>query len=275
MDILIRIFFFLFGVIIGSFLNVVLYRLHTGKSLNGRSHCMSCGKTLVWYELVPLFSYIAQKGRCRGCAASVPIRYFVVELFTGMLFLWMWSLFMSDYISLLLHLLLVTLSVLIIVYDMRHTIIPDELTVLMGVVVCMMLGYLWWMLLLSGVDMVWHVVAGGIVTFFFWGLWFVSKGRWIGLGDAKLALPLGVLVGIEGIFSMVVFSFWIGACISLILMAIGNILKKGKTHLRFFPTPITIKSEVPFAPFLIAGFALVHFLHADTFTVIYALLSHW
>jgi prepilin signal peptidase PulO-like enzyme (type II secretory pathway) len=117
-----------------------------------------------------------------------------------------------------------------------------------------------------------RIGAGFGAAFFFWGLWYVSKGRWIGFGDAKLALPLGMLVGIGDVFSMVVFSFWIGAGVSLVLLGIQKLLKRGKTSLRFLSTPITMKSEVPFAPFLILGFIAVHFLHADIFDITYTFL---
>lgn len=265
---------FIFGAVIGSFLNVVLYRLHTGRSLDGRSHCMSCGKVLAWYELVPIVSYLIQRGRCRGCGAYVPARYLVVEVLTGFLFVLVWHVFAYDMILLALHLMLAALFVLIAVYDVRHTIIPDELTIGVGIIAVLFVGYefveMWdFMRILA------RVGAGLGAAFFFWGLWYMSKGRWIGFGDAKLALPLGVLAGVSGVFSMVVFSFWIGAVVSVALLGMVRLLKKGKTRLRFSARPITIKSEVPFAPFLIAGFVLVHFFHADTFNVIYVFLAGW
>lgn len=259
---------FVFGTIVGSFLNVVLYRLHTGKSLNGRSHCMSCGKTLSWYELFPIFSYLFQGGKCRGCRAYVPSRYLVVELLTGLLFLLVWHLLAPSYVLLTLYLVLASLCVLIVVYDIRHTIIPDELTVLVALVALLLLGYDYY-IVRSLSDVMLSMVAGISAAFFFWGLWFVSKGRWIGLGDAKLALPLGVIVGLGGVFSMVVLSFWIGAAISLVLLSLERLSKRGKTRLHFLSVPLTIKSEVPFAPFLIIGFFLVALLHADIFDITY------
>jgi leader peptidase (prepilin peptidase)/N-methyltransferase len=261
---------FIFGTIIGSFLNVVIYRLHTGKSLNGRSHCMSCGEELYWYELFPIVSYLFLRGRCGACSAHIPSRYFTVELLTGLSFLVVWHYFSYNLFLLAVHLILVAILMIILVYDMRHTIIPDELTIAVGAVALMLLGYTFYetrdvaSALLS-------IGAGLCAAFFFWGLWFMSKGRWIGLGDAKLALPLGVVVGIGGVFSMVVLSFWIGAGVSLLLLGLERLLKRGKTHLHFLASPLTIKSEVPFAPFLIAGFLLVHILHADIFTITYAL----
>jgi len=75
-----------FGVIIGSFLNVLIYRFHTGKSLSGHSHCLSCGTRLCWFELLPLVSYLGLRGRCRTCGCRIPNRYFLVEFATGMAF---------------------------------------------------------------------------------------------------------------------------------------------------------------------------------------------
>ncbi len=261
---------FILGAIIGSFLNVVIYRLHTGKSLNGRSHCMSCGKTLTWNELFPIFSYMFQGGRCRGCLAYIPSRYLLVEFTTGLAYVFLWHLFQTDLILLVLHLILVSVCIVIVVYDVRHTIIPDELTGIVCIIAFAFLGYVYlgtndFTFLLTSIS------AGIGAGLFFWSLWFMSKGRWVGLGDAKLAFPLGVIIGLSGVFSMVVLSFWIGAGISLSLLGIERMLKRGKKHLHFLPTPLTIKSEVPFAPFLIAGFLLVQLFHADIFTITYAL----
>jgi leader peptidase (prepilin peptidase)/N-methyltransferase len=259
---------FTFGAILGSFLNVVLYRLHTGKSLNGRSHCMSCGKTLTWYELFPIFSYIVQRGRCRGCSAHIPSRYLLVELLTGVSFVITWHLFSTNPILLVLYSILILILILILVYDVRHTIIPDELTLMVCGVAVGFLGYGY--AVSKSLTVVWEsLLAGLFAGAFLGGLWLVSKGRWIGLGDAKLAFPFGVMVGLSGVFSMMVLSFWIGMVVSLVLLGIERILKKGKTNLHFLATPLTIKSEVPFAPFLIAGFLSVQFLHADIFDITY------
>jgi len=261
---------FIFGAIIGSFLNVVLYRLHTGKSLNGRSHCMSCGKTLTWKELFPIFSYIFQRGRCKGCSAHIPSRYLVVELLTAFSFVLIWYLFVPSIISVIFYFTLLSLLILIVVYDMRHMIIPDELTIFVGILALLFLVYEF--VETGDISLtLMRIGAGMAAAVFFWGLWFVSKGKWIGLGDAKLALPLGIFVGIGGVFSMVVLSFWVGAIISVGLLLIGKILQRGKTHLRFSSAPRTIKSEVPFAPFLALGFLLVQLFHADIFEITYAL----
>ncbi len=267
---------FVFGAIIGSFLNVVIYRLHTGKSLNGRSHCMSCGALLTWSQLFPVLSYLFLKGKCRACRSYIPSRYFFVEVCTGIVFVTLYVLFHTVPIQFILNIVLFSILIVILAYDMRHMIIPDELVLMVGGVALCILGFnisqiYGWSMHLGMYD----ILAGLGASAFFAGLWFVSKGRWIGLGDAKLALPLGIIVGSTSVFSMVVLSFWIGAGISLMLLALERILKRGKTNLHFLTTPLTIKSEVPFAPFLIAGFALVHLFHANIFDITYTLFFAW
>ena len=115
----------------------------------------------------------------------------------------------------------------------------------------------------------WQLLAGALSYGFFASLWYFSKGRWIGYGDAKLALPLGYLVGLLGAFSMIVLSFWIGTAISLGLIGASKLRhKRGQSALRFLATPLTIKSEVPFAPFLIIAFLLIYLFGIDVLELI-------
>jgi len=186
----------------------------------------------------------------------------------------LWNLFLGNLLYFTFYALLISLLILIVVYDIRHTIIPDELTIGIGLLAVLLIVYELWVTT-DYTTMFYRIVAGVAAATFFWGLWYVSKGKWIGLGDAKLALPLGAIVGIGGVFSMVVLSFWVGAIISISLLVIQTLLKKGKTHLRFLSAPITIKSEVPFAPFLAIGFLLAQLFHADIFDITYTLFFSW
>jgi len=256
----------LLGLIVGSFLNVVIYRYHTGKSLSGHSHCLSCGHTLRWYELFPLVSYLCLFGRCGSCGCTIPLRYFLVELSTAILFV---SLLVHMSLSplFLFSMVLVSVLMVIVVYDIYHMIIPNELVVGTSILAVfnfiLQYGFSWdTEILLS------HVGAALGVFFFYGGLWFVSKGRWIGFGDAKLAIPLGFIVGIPGVFTFVVFSFWIGAIVSLGLLGIPAIFHLVKAHCASCPVVnyskyFTMKSEVPFAPFMIASFLLVYICNFD------------
>ncbi len=131
---LITVLAFIFGCVIGSFLNVVSLRFKTGKGLNGRSMCMSCGKTLTWKELVPVFSFLVQKGKCHGCKSKISWQYPLVELATGTLFaLIFWQTLKYATISpaviaiTLIYLISTCLLIVITVYDIRHKIIPDSL----------------------------------------------------------------------------------------------------------------------------------------------------
>src|SRR5688572_11782095 len=108
---------FVLGLIVGSFLNVVGLRWNSGLTLGGRSFCHSCGKTLRWYELVPVLSYLLQKGRCRRCKTGVSWQYPLVELWTALIFITV------PYI----HIPVFCIFVVITIYDLRHKIIPDIL----------------------------------------------------------------------------------------------------------------------------------------------------
>lgn len=249
----------LFGLVIGSFLNVVIYRLHTGRSLNDRSHCLSCAKPLNWYELFPVLSYLFLRGRCRSCGAYIPYRYVLVELLTA-------AAFALAYVSTEGLFELITLcgllSLLIIgaVYDFYHMIIPDEISG--GVAMLAWLLLFWaafpgseWGVLIGG------GVAAALTFLFFASLWYISGGRALGFGDAKLSIGLGALVGLGGVFSLLVLSFWVGAIISVGLMIGYHLAHRAR---RVAGTRrVKMKSEVPFAPFLIIAFILVYFFEAD------------
>lgn len=275
---------FFLGLIIGSFLNVVIYRYHTSRSLSGHSHCLSCGEKLRWFELFPLVSYLCLRGRCGSCGCRIPARYFVVELSTALLFL---TAATQLPVGLLLLFTLALISVLMVVtvYDMYHMVIPDELVLTicgLALVYFGLASYPTFSLTALG----WHAAAALGAFLFYGGLWFVSKGRWIGFGDAKLAIPLGFMLGMPAVFTFVVFSFWIGAVISLCMLGLPYLFqivrawairvtylftKKEeylyKTSAHQYKT-LTMKSEVPFAPFMIAAFLLVYLFHADVLTLV-------
>lgn len=257
---------FLFGLIIGSFLNVVIYRYHTGKSLNGHSHCLSCGHTLRWFELFPLVSYLCLFGRCHSCGSRIPARYFVVELTTAILFVLLFTQ-LSIGLVLLFSLVLISVLMIVAVYDYYHMIIPDTLVISMGVLsivyYLLMYGMKWdTSVFLS------HFGAAVGAFLFYGGLWFVSKGRWIGFGDAKLAIPLGFILGTPAVFSFVVLSFWVGAFISVGLIVLPALFHIVRSHCSSQPVVnyskyFTMKSEVPFAPFMIVAFLLVYMYQFD------------
>lgn len=260
----------LFGLIIGSFLNVVIYRFHTNRSLNDRSHCLSCGTTLKWYELFPLLSYLALRGRCSSCQSFIPYRYALVEVLTAATFI---LAYLSTPHVVIFVLLAVFMSMLVVVlvYDLYHMIIPDELSLSLATLALAITGYESW--LSSDLAGLGPALLSAFIAFsFFFSLWLFSGGRWLGLGDAKLAVSLGLLVGIGGVFSLLVLSFWTGALISVLMILFQkfNLHKSlgfGSTH------RVKMKSEVPFAPFLIFSFVIVYFLNANVLTFIESIFS--
>lgn len=252
---------FLFGLIVGSFLNVVILRKNTGMSVfKSRSQCFACGHVLEWHELIPLLSFAIQKGRCRACSARVSLQYPIVELLTGILFLLTWlkavesgimnyELWIFGY-----WLLFFSLLIIISVYDFRTKIIPDSWVFsLIGLGV----GYAfinYYVLSLTRYALFYDALAAFSATAFFAFLWFISRGAWIGFGDAKLTLGLGFFLGWPLIFPALLFAFWSAA-----LIGIGLILRKGYTR----------KSEIPFGPFLAFG-AFAAFLFGEKILMWYA-----
>ncbi len=249
---LITLIFFILGLIIGSFLNVVIYRYHTAKSLGGRSACMSCRSKLKFYELIPVISYLFLLGRCRTCRTKISIQYPLVELSAGLIFaivFWKFqAIFAFDillFVATFLYYVAGFLLLLVIAtYDMRHKIIPDGLALAFGI-----LGIVG-LFLLNGfaythIPSATEFLSGPLVALPFASLWFISRGAWMGFGDAKLALGLGWFLGLSQAISGIVVAFWAGALIGIMLM--------------FMKPKFGMKSEVPFAPFLALG-AFVAFI---------------
>ncbi len=255
----------LFGLIIGSFLNVVIYRLHTGRSLNDRSHCLSCGTTLNWYELFPVVSYLTLLGRCRTCGAFIPYRYALVEILTAVTFV-ICYLFTSDIVTFVLVATLMSVLIVGLVYDLYHMIIPDEVS---GWAAALAVAIVGWQAYLSSdwLYVVFNALSGAAIIFLvFWSLWFFSGGRAFGFGDAKLSVSLGMLVGLSGVFSLMVFSFWIGAIFSILLILLQKIIRKSSG--KFGWGHVNMKSEIPFAPFMIVAFVVVYFFRVDVIQLI-------
>jgi len=147
---------------------------------------------------------------------------------------------------------------IIFVYDLYHFIIPDSMTLSLLILSVVILGYKSYFLASSSETVLLTLGAALGASAFFLILWLVSKGAWLGFGDVKLAFPLALLVGSEYVFSLVVLAFWVGAIISLGLLAIAR-LNRGKAHLHLAGSALTMKSAVPFAPFLVASCLIILF----------------
>lgn len=218
----------LFGLIIGSFLNVVILRMNTGKGLGGRSQCFSCNTTLSWYELVPVLSYLVQKGRCRHCHSRIAKQYPIVEMVTGLLF----ASIAAQAFSLgntILWLVWAALAVVIAVYDYHHHMIPVRPLIGLAVVSLFLGGY---------------IIAAVVVALPFALLWFISLGRWIGFGDVEIIATIGLALGMMQGFSSVILAFWIACAVM-----IPWVLIMKYRHKKYNP-------QIPFGPFLLVGMYL-------------------
>lgn len=187
-----------------------------------------------------MLSFLLLRGRCSRCYGKITWQYPLVEIWTGLLFLTVPPIFLPVF----------CLYVVITIYDMRHKIIPDALVyvaVVLSAGIASLNDY-------SPFD--W--LAGPILFGFFGAIWLLSRGRAMGFGDAKLALSIGLLLGAATGFSGVVLSFWLGASYGIIL-----VLRSSLYPLLSGVKKITMKSELPFAPFLIVGAWLAVVFHLD------------
>lgn len=253
METIFFVFFFLFGLIIGSFLNVVVLRSEKGESLGGRSHCPKCQTLIHWYDNIPVFSYLILRGKCRACQSPISWQYPLVELLTGVVFALVGSFYfahttlnMEAVVTTSWYLLLLSLLIAILVSDLRTMEIPlvflvtgvigslffiGLITILFQADSWAVLGA-WWQMKLLG---------GAVAAFLFWLLVALSKETWMGMGDVWLAGIVGLTVGIGSLLFALTISFFVGAIIGLGLIVFG---KKG------------MQSQVPFAPFLVMGLFL-------------------
>ncbi len=284
------IFYFTLGLIVGSFINVFVARHKTGLGFGGRSFCFSCGHHLSWQELIPLCSFIFQKGRCRTCSTRISWRYPITELASGLLFVaiflklghvtsisgGIFNFQFSIFNTFLLFYYAIVFSLLLTIalYDIRHKIIPNGLVY--SFIAFSFLGLIFGLTqgntvgqILNLKSEIFNLFAGPLLALPLAALWVFSYGRWIGLGDAKLMLGIGWLLGLSGGVAALILSFWIGAAVGLTVVLISHVSKYA--HYLFHGSKrLTIKSEIPFAPFLVFG-TLIAFLYDISFAGIQSL----
>ena len=228
-DAAIAAFFFAPGLALGSFLNVVAARVPLRRSIvHPPSACMSCETEIAWYDNVPLLSYAALRGRCRACGTSIPLRYPLVELATGLLVagcVWKFGLSLDALVASFFCAALVAVSAT----DLEHRIVPNRVVVPAAVVVLLAQTALH-----PGVE--WLVAGLGVSGFLFAAALAYPKG--MGMGDVKLALLLGVMLG-RTVPVALMLGMFAALVPSLVLVA------RHGTRAR--------KMGIPFAPFLALG----------------------
>lgn len=240
---------FLLGLFIGSFVNVVVMRtLRDEDFVRGRSHCDHCGRVLAWYELVPLLSFLALRGRCRTCHREIDIMHPIVELLTGSIFAWWWLIGFAFFrltatplhqvIQPAFWLVVALLLFIIFMIDLKSAFIPDWTTTSLFLLVTAYRLFLIASGIYRPIDFAWSLLGATLLLLFFLSLWLGTKKRGFGFGDVKLIFPLALLMGWPKMWVGVWLAFVIGASVGVILL----VIKKKK-----------LGQAVPFAPFLVIG----------------------
>jgi prepilin signal peptidase PulO-like enzyme (type II secretory pathway) len=250
--------FFILGLAVGSFLNVVVYRLRMAETLvMDRSHCPHCKETIVWYDNIPVISFILLKFRCRNCHEKISWQYPLVEILAGILFVLVGYYFFQidqtfSWIASAYYLAIISFLLVILVYDFLYMEIPS-IVLALGIFLAIVFnlfadGSKEIFLGMQALDFsTYSGVLAAIVSFsFFFLMVAVSKEKWMGMGDAYLVIFLGLIVGWPNILLALLLSFSFGA-----LAGIGLILGKKKK----------MGSQLPFAPFLVLGTIVTIFWH--------------
>lgn len=206
---------FVFGITIGSFLNVCIYRIPKKEDIAvERSHCMHCGHVLQWYELIPLFSFLIQGGKCRSCKKKISWQYPIVEFLNAAL--WLLILYFNGLQwSTLLYFLATSCMIVVFVIDERTQEIPFGCNVFLAVLglVQLALDYKHWYI---------YVIGFFAVSVFFYLIALVSKGKWMGGGDIKLMAAAGLLLGWKEILLALGIGCVLGSVIHLIRMKVSK-----------------------------------------------------
>ncbi len=251
------------GLIVGSFLNVVILRHNTNKGIDGRSKCPHCNKTLSWYELIPVLSYVVQWGRCRSCRVKISPQYALVEIITGILFyfsaLYIVRNFFSPFIetgvfvaALVALLVMVSFAIIISVYDLRTQLIPFSWFIGLVVSSIIFLGIDHWTLDIIQFSELGVHLLGLLVAIPFFIAWLISRGKWMGFGDIEIIAWMGFYFGMVMGLSAVLTAYYLGAIFAILYIIYHTIRGKSYTDIR--------KNPIPFAPFLLfAWFVSVAF----------------
>ncbi len=259
MNLILYLFIFVFGLIFGSFLTSLTWRLVENKPISkGRSICPNCKKTIQWYDNIPLISYGFLKGKCRYCKKAISIRYPLIELACGLGFVVIFHLYnycantlqgvssqghiVCEYqnylgiVSLPYYFAIFLILFAILIIDWEHQIIPDELTFAF-----LILTYLP-IMLLPFPDLYLRLLTGFIAAFVLLMIALATKGAGMGLGDVKFAIPVGTFLGWPFFIYWLYLSFLTGGIVGIILILTGK---------------SSFKSKIAFGPFLVISLFII------------------
>lgn len=253
------------GLVVGSFITMLTWRLPRSLSLKGRSACDKCHKKISWYHNIPVASYFLLGGKCANCGKHISLRYPLIEVTTSALYvlagyLWLYSdsTLLHElrantpvFSSLFILISLITLHFSLLVVDLEHKLLPDVLTLLGGVVVLLIL------LTLPSPQLFQHLFWGFLSFLFFLSIFLITRGRGMGFGDVKLVFVLGSWLGFPYVLVWLLLSFASGALIGIFLL---------------FARKAHWKQEIAFGPFLLAA-SFVTFFFGDIIIKWYIALS--
>lgn len=233
----------IFSLVIGSFLNVVISRVHQGLSIRGRSRCPYCSKNIAWYDLIPLVSFIVLLGRCRRCKKAISVRYPIVEMLSGFFLPFLFILFSGLGVGAwIFRFFLLELFLAILVIDAENFIIPHILiaTGFIGAIIYYVLAS---SVLRSILDPLASFHASYLLTALLTAallmtVWYISRGKWFGFGDITLLVLLGFIFGFV---SMLVI--WYLAVLSATIASLALIITRRAS----------MKSKIAFGSYLSAG----------------------
>lgn len=234
----------LIGLCVGSFLNVVIYRLPNGMSLSyPGSHCPKCDYSLKWYDNIPVLSYLLLGGRCRACRAPISPRYMAVELLNALLWLLSVALFFAQSVVYMVAAMVVS-SLLICVFfiDLEHMLIFDRFHILLalcGVAAMFTDGFTAWYDHLIGAT-----VGGVVFTALYYGCIAILKTEGLGFGDVKYAAAAGLFLGWQKLIPAILIASVVGC----VCMVAANRIRHAEKY-----------TEYPFGPFLVLGTLLAMF----------------
>lgn len=226
MDIMWYIYVTFIGLVLGSFYNVVGIRIPTGESLLGRSHCPKCGRTLGVIELIPVIGYLVLRGKCKECKSHISIKYPLIELISGSLFLLLFVLLRGNMVEYIVSISFVSLMLIIVVSDLYYQVVPDKvLLVFLPIILVLRMfsDFIPW----------YESLIGGVLGFGFMYLiaWYGEKRfkkQALGGGDIKLYFIIGLFLGYNLVFLSLFFASVIG-------LLYGMIIRKKTGYLPFVP----------------------------------------
>ncbi len=246
---------FLYGAAIGSFVQVVVTRLNVAPIIKSRSKCLSCGEALRVSDLIPIFSYLFLKGKCKYCKVPYGVETLITEIGFGVVFMLLYYFILAGSAPVvalwwLFYYTLIFISLgVIALYDYKHSYVPVVFLGLFSFLSFVMLGMR-------------YVHDGGIavllgplvVAFPFLVIWLFTRGRALGFGDVLLYLAVGAFFGIEQGLAVLLISVWLGAVVGIIVYLERR--KKRNTN-----------TAIPFVPFIVAAFLIVLFTDIGIFSI--------